>query len=90
MAAHVFPLSVKLLLAQEGHYTPTDEDRASCLATDVLLAAMQWVADDDGREEGRTWHEVIQKTKRSVQFDAIWKRVNAKHPELFQADADSG
>lgn len=88
MAAHVFPLAVKLLLEQEGHYAPTDEDRASCLATDVLLAATQWVADDDGREEGRTWHEVIQKTKRSVQFDAIWERVKAEHPELFQADSE--
>jgi hypothetical protein len=90
MAAHMFPLAVKLLLEQEGHYAPTNEDRASCLAADLLLAETQWVADGDGREEGRTWHEVIQKTKRSVQFDAIWERVKANRPELFQGGSDSG
>lgn len=29
MAAHVFPLAVKLLLEREGHYTLTDDDRCS-------------------------------------------------------------
>ena len=88
MAAHVFPLAVKLLLEQEGHYAPTDEDRASCLATDLLLSETRWVATDDGREEGRSWNEVIQKTRRDLRFDAIWERYKAKHPDLFQPDSD--
>ena len=47
MAAHVFPLTVKLLLEKEGHYALTDDDRAACLATDLLLVEKQWVDDGD-------------------------------------------
>jgi hypothetical protein len=56
MAAHVFPLTVKLMLEKEGHYAPTDDDRGACLATDLLLVEKQWVEDRDGRNEGRSWH----------------------------------
>ena len=48
MAAHVCPLTVKLILEKEGHYAPTDEDRAACLATGLLLVETQWVEDCDG------------------------------------------
>jgi hypothetical protein len=89
MAAHVFPLAVKLMLEREGHYVPTDEDRASCLATDLLLAEARWVADDDGREEGRSWNEVIRKTRQDLRFDAIWKRYTTEHPELFRTNSDA-
>jgi hypothetical protein len=88
MAAHVFPLTVKLMLEKEGHYAPTDEDRGACLATDLLLVEKQWVEDRDGRTEGRFWHEVIYKTRSSVRFDSIWQKYKEKHPELFQSDSD--
>lgn len=88
MAAHVFPLTVKLMLEKEGHYAPTDEDRGACLATDVLLVEKQWVEDRDGRNEGRSWHEVIYKTRSSVRFDSIWQKYKEKHPELFRSDVD--
>lgn len=87
MAAHVLPLAVKLLLANEGQYTLNEEDRAACLATDQLLVEPQWVEDRDGRENGHSWQEVIQKTTRNVRFDSIWERYRSEHPEVFQADA---
>ena len=59
MAAHVFPLTVKLMLEKEGHYAQTDENRAACLATDLLLVETQWVEDRDGRKTGHSWHEVV-------------------------------
>jgi len=74
MAAHVFPLTVKLMLEKEGHYAPTDEDRAACLATDLLLVEKQWVEDRDGRNTGHSWHEVIDKTTSSVLFDKILEK----------------
>ena len=84
MAAHVFPLVVKLQLEQEGHYALTAEDRAACLATDLRLTKTQWIVDDDGREEGHSWHEVIQKTKRGVKFDAIG---NGTRPNILSCSS---
>ena len=80
MAAHAFPLTVKLLLEKEGLYIPTDEDRSACLAIDMLLVEKQWVedGDGDGHEDAdenesvvRSWHEVVQKIASNVQFDAL-------------------
>src|ERR1035437_45760 len=84
MAAHIFPLTVKLLLGEEGHYTLTDEDRAACLATDLLLVAPQWVEDRDGRETGHPWHEVIEKTTNDLRWEKIWEKVKKEHPQVFQ------
>jgi hypothetical protein len=81
----MLPIAVQLLLEQEGHYALTDTDRAACVATDLLLAEAQWVAGDDGRSEGRWWHEVLQKTTRCVQLDAIWERYKAVIQEVLTA-----
>lgn len=89
MAAHVFPLTVKLLLEPEGHYTLTDDDRARCLAVDALLAATQWVGDrddDDRDDSGRSWHETMSKVKRNVAFDKAFEAVKMKYPDLFKDD----
>ncbi len=64
------------------------KDRGACLATDLLLIEKRWVEDRDGRNEGRSWHEVIHKTRSSVRFDSVWKKYKEKHPELFQSDVD--
>ena len=87
MAAHIFPLTVKLLLEKDGHYALTDEDRAACLATDLLLVSPQWVEDRDRRETGHSWHEVIQKTTSDLQWERIWQKVRKEHPEVFQSGA---
>ncbi len=64
MAAHVFPLVVKLLLQQEGHYTLTDDDRVACLAVDKLLKSTDWRAEDeDGREIDDSWAKILWTTK---------------------------
>jgi hypothetical protein len=94
MAAHAFPLTVKLLLEKEGRYAPTDDDRAACLAIDLLLVEEQWVedadadsdGDGDGTNAGRSWNEVIHKTARSVRFDAIWEKYKREHPDAFRTD----
>ena len=87
MAAHIFPLTVKLLLEKEGHYALSDEDRAACLAIDLLLVAPQWVEDRDDRETGHSWHEVIQKTTNDLRWEKVWEKVRKDHPEVFQGDA---
>ena len=83
MAAHIFPLAVKVMLEREGHCAPTDEDRAACLGTDLLLVEKQWVEDRDGRKTGHSWQEVIHKTASSVRFDAIWEKYKREHPDVF-------
>ncbi|MEW6321672.1 MAG: hypothetical protein AB1635_11375 [Acidobacteriota bacterium] len=89
MAAHVFPLTVKLLLEQEGYYAVTERDRAACLATDLLLVETEWAEDLDAQSNGRSWQEVIRKTARDVRFNAVWENYKARHPGLFQSrDAD--
>ena len=42
MAAFVFPLLVKLLLASEGYYTLTDDDDRMLAAIDKLLGTTHW------------------------------------------------
>lgn len=90
MAAHVLPLVIKLELGNEGHYELTEEDRAACLATDQLLVEPRWVEDLERGEDGHSWHEVIQKTTRSVRFDTIWEQYKREHPEVFQVDEGEG
>jgi len=87
MAAHLFPLTVELLVEKEGHYALTDEDRAACLATDLLLVSPQWVEDRDDRETGHSWHEVIEKTTNDLRWEKIWEKVKKEHPEVFRDDA---
>ena len=51
MAAHVFPLTVKLLLVREGHYELTDSDCAAARAVDKLLAVTNWAHRPDADEK---------------------------------------
>jgi hypothetical protein len=72
MAAHIFPLTAKLLLEKEGHYELTDEDRAACLATDLLLVAPEWVEARNVLKTGHSWHAVIDKATKDLQWERIW------------------
>ena len=65
MAAHVFPLAVKLLLAKDGHYTLSDTDRARGLSVDKLLAAAQWAHDREA-ESRESWSSIESRTRRDL------------------------
>lgn len=65
MAAHVFPLVVKLLLRQEGHYAWTDADEADCLAVDKLLAETQWVPRLPGARQ--SWAGITSQERRDLE-----------------------
>lgn len=69
MAAHVFPLTVKLLLEREGHYVLTDDDRVRCLAVDKLLASPRWFEErDDGTESEVSGSSIISKIRLDLMF----------------------
>lgn len=54
MAAHVFPLACKLLLAREDIYLLTKEDRWACASIDPILAKVDWGAEGS---YGTRWRE---------------------------------
>lgn len=53
MAAHTFPLAVKLLLAQHSPplYNLTAEDRAGCYAVDAILSIPSWYPRDPDADD---------------------------------------
>ena len=59
MAAFVFPLAVKLLLAQESKYTLNDTDEIYCGAIDNLLDAQDWFTPPNPSESSCTWRKTI-------------------------------
>lgn len=68
MAAWVFPLAVKLLLQQDGHYRLTDKDTGRCLSVDTLLGMAGW-AEDQGSSS--RWHKAVSRTERLLTFDKL-------------------
>lgn len=82
MAAHVFPLTVKLLLVREGHYEFTDNDGAAAMAVDKLLAATDW---DHGPDEGiaSVWSKIVSDTWLHQQFERWMKKYMGRASRLF-------
>lgn len=74
MAAHVFPLTVKLLLVQDGYYQLSDDDRIGCLAVDRLLSSTRWV-------EG-SWTKITSKVKCELGWKRTREAVREKHPNV--------
>jgi hypothetical protein len=91
MAAHAFPLTLKLMLAQESLYALTEADRAASLATDSLLVATQWADDRDGRrdEEVPSWRSVLSKANSDLAFERAWNEYKRKHPGEFDETRDA-
>jgi hypothetical protein len=58
MAALVFPLVVRLLLAAEGHYTLTETDLDHCRAIDRLLAAPDWTSTTP-KSGATVWQDIL-------------------------------
>jgi hypothetical protein len=93
MAAHVFPLTVKLMLSTEGHYTLTQDDQVRCLIVDKLLASARWVdAYDDDDDEAplgsdESWTRILSATRSRLAFAKAWSSVRDNRPELFEPES---
>lgn len=68
MAAWVFPLAVKLLLQQGGHYRLTDKDTSRCLSIDNLLGVVGW-AENEGSSS--RWHSVVSRTEHRLILEEL-------------------
>lgn len=87
IAAHVFPLTVKLLLVENGHYQLSDDDRIRCLAVDKLLFSRRWVESrDDGEESSDSWTAITSKIRRDLDWEKAWEAVRKKYPDTFTGE----
>lgn len=89
MAAHVFPMAVKLLLAQDGYYTLTEADRVRCLVVDKLLAAATWAGDRNHDESKPSWSGIVGETQRNESFQRRKKAFLAENPAFFDDEKGS-
>ena len=85
MAAHVFPLTVKLLLVREGHYVLTDYDCAAARAVDKLLAVTDW---EDGPDEGvaSVWLKIVSDCWLHLNFELQMAKFKEEHPDFSWTD----
>ena len=81
MAAHVFPLTVKLLLAREAHYKLTDNDCAAARAVDKLLAVTNW---EDGPDKGiaSVWAKIVSDCWLHLNFERRMAKFKEEHPDF--------
>lgn len=86
MAALVLPLTVKLMLERDGHYTLTDDDHARCLAVDKLLAATGWGDRNEGRRT-TAWNSITSKSKLDYGFDKRLEKFKREHPGVLKWDS---
>jgi hypothetical protein len=80
VAAFVFPLAVKLLLAQEGHYAFTSADEAQWKSIDKLLGITGWDEENESSNDGRAWHRVVSKAKWDLDFEKRMEQFKKDHP----------
>lgn len=91
MAAWTFPLAVKLLLAREGHYALTHEDRARCLSVDKLLGAVDWSRPTEEGTGPPVWAKIVAQTRLDYDMEQSLRRFIEEHPEFRLGDgADAG
>jgi hypothetical protein len=91
MAAFVFPLLVKVLLASEGHYTLTQTDIAHCHAVDPILASPRWegpAVDEDGDiTSDSVWLHHVKEAERQERQRAINDAIETMLKESDSGDA---
>jgi hypothetical protein len=87
MAAHVFPLTVKLLLVHEDHYELTDHDIAGGRAVDKLLAVNNW---EEGPDEGiaSVWSKIVSDCWLHQNFERAMEKVKKEHPDFAWGNED--
>lgn len=82
MAAFVFPLAAKLLLAQESKYTLNEIDEVNCGVIDKLLDAQDWFTPSDPSRPLCTWRKTISDYKFHLSVErAVEKVVQTQNPE---------
>ena len=88
MGAFLFPLLVKLLLAEDHRYDLIWEDKAACDAVDMLLAQTDWFTRRDGEgstyssEAPTVWAATLAEERRqrySDDQDDVARRLWQKH-----------
>ena len=88
MGAFLFPLLVKLLLAQDGTYELTWDDKAACDAVDMLLAETDWFIGRDCEDSAYSfeaptvWAATLAEARRErqvVEVAAIARQLHEKH-----------
>ena len=85
MAAHAFPLAVKLLLQREDYYTFTNDDQAACRVIDRILASSTWWSDpDDAEELEQSWSRILSKTKLHMYTERAIEEYKKTHPDAFK------
>jgi hypothetical protein len=76
MGAFVFPLLVKVCLAEHGHYRLTQRDEAWCKAVDEILVQDDWFSPAQGSNVESCWSRALRKvesheeTRRAIE-DAL-------------------
>jgi hypothetical protein len=82
MAAHLFPLTVKVLLQREGHYTLNDDDQVACRAVDKILASPKWWSESNHENEvsKQSWSEILLDTRFEIQMSRAIDLQRRKNP----------
>lgn len=78
MAAFAFPLTVKLMLAQDGYYALSSTDKARCGGIDLLLASSQWA--QSGGSNATVWQEKLLQSSRKLTVEEAVKAFKEMHP----------
>jgi len=89
MASFVFPLTVKILLAQESKYSLTEADKVRIGAIDILLNAQDWFKSADPSTAISTWQKTISDYKFRVRLErGIEKVIKKRYSEDNEASKE--
>lgn len=80
MSAFIYPLAVKLLLQEEGHYILVDKDKIACMAIDIILSKTNWFEPPSKNENQTQWQKCIS--------EAWWKCLRSEPLETFVERGD--
>lgn len=78
MASFVFPLTVKILLAQESKYSLTEADKVRMGSIDILLNAQNWFKPTDPSAAVSTWQKTINDYKLRSRLERAVEKVIEK------------
>lgn len=88
MAAFAFPLTVKLLLAKEGHYQLTSADEAQWKSIDRLLGVTGWDEESEEDNDGRAWHKILSEAKWDHDVEKRMEQFLKDHPDFSWGKED--
>ena len=81
MASFVFPLIVKILLAQESQYTLTDDDKIYLGCIDYILNAQKWFEPPEPSEATATWMKIIGDYRLHYRVEEYFRKHKLKSEE---------